>query len=405
MDNGISRRVDVYITSFVHREKLFQMVQRWLCDRLEPDDGQIITKILICDGFILGETLDALTRSLISTFSDEPYRAHRLHFKGELRDIICQSNHIQSKRTVELIEGYKKNPEFFFTEAPIDGTAYLDATDRLLAVYRIKRPRRIAEKANRYIANHIFKMVQNMARHMAEERAQQIGVPLEQLLTAEEDMDREFTLAEEIIASAFRQGQASFEKPAVTINDVGGIKYITDEESASQVEEFFMKHPEFKVFERSEHTGNYRARSLVVEVPWDKEKVCKSFIENSAWEKYLNRGISEAELQKGLAHLVEGAEPRICIEITVTTFDDLVESELGRGIHEQRIITQRGQTVYMGNIPLNVEFLLEYLFAVAISPRIHLDRLPVKLWGRYLPDTISYHIRQLYYLPEHDALY
>jgi len=113
----------VYITSFVHREELFQMVQRWFCDRLEPTDGQRVTKILICDGFILGETLDDLARLLISTFSDEPYRAQRLHFKGELRNIICQSIHNHNDRTAELVESYRRNPEFFFTEAAVDGTA------------------------------------------------------------------------------------------------------------------------------------------------------------------------------------------------------------------------------------------------------------------------------------------
>ncbi len=395
----------MYITSFAHREELFQMVQRWFCNQLEPTDGHRVTKILICDGFILGETLNDLVRLLISTFSDETYRTQRLHFKGELRDIICQSSHARNDRTTELIESYKNNPDFYFTEAPIDGSAYLDTMARLLAVYRIKRPRRIAEKANRYIANHIFRMVQNRARQMAEERAQQIGVSLEHLLTTEEDMELEFTLAEEMIAGAFRQGYARFEKPAVTINDVGGIKYIANEESLHAIENFFLTHPDFKVFERSEHTGNYRAKSLILEVPWDKEKVCRSYLETHAWKKYLKRGISEAELQKGLEHLVEDAEPRICIEVTLTTFDDLVESEFGRGIHEERIITQRGQPVYVGHIPLNVGFLVEYLFAVAVSPRIHIDRLPIKLWGRYLPDTISYHIRQLYYLPEHDALY
>jgi hypothetical protein len=395
----------VYITSFVHREELFNMVQRWLCDRLEPSDGMRLTQILICDGFILGETLDAITRLLLSTFSAESFRTKRLHFKGELRDIICRSARTPSSRSKELIESYMDNPEFFYTEAPVDGTAYLDGMEKLLAIYRIKRPRRIAEKANRYIANHIFRMVQNRARQMAEERAQQIGVPLEHLLTAEDEMEREFSLAEEMIANAFRHGKARFEKPAVTINDVGGIKYITNEESLRQIEEFLLKRQEFKVFERTEHTGDYRAKSLVVDLPWDKEQVCRSFIESRAWEKYINRGIPETELQKGLEHLVEDAEPRICIEVTLTTFDDLIESELGRGIHEERIITQRGQTVYVGHIPMNVEFLVEYLFAVAVSPRTHIDRLPVKLWGRYLPDTISYHIRQLYYLQEHDALY
>jgi hypothetical protein len=395
----------VYITSFVHREELFNMVQRWLCDRLEPSDGLRLTQILICDGFILGETLDAITRLLLSTFSAESFRTKRLHFKGELRDIICRSARTPSSRSKELIESYMDNPEFFYTEAPVDGTAYLDGMEKLLAIYRIKRPRRIAEKANRYIANHIFRMVQNRARQMAEERAQQIGVTLEHLLTAEDEMEREFSLAEEMIANAFRHGKARFEKPAVTINDVGGIKYITNKESLRQVEEFLLKRQEFKVFERTEHTGDYRAKSLVVDLPWDKEQVCRSFIESRAWEKYINRGIPETELQKGLEHLVEDAEPRICIEVTLTTFDDLIESELGRGIHEERIITQRGQTAYVGHIPLNVEFLVEYLFAVAVSPMIRIDRLPVKLWGRYLPDTISYHIRQLYYLQEHDALY
>lgn len=395
----------MYITSFVHRQELFDMVQRWFCDRLDPSDALRITQILICDGFILGETLDAFTRLLLSLCQGKSFRTHRLHFKGELRDIICKSVQAPSDRVTELMESYRSNPEFFFTEAPVDGTAYLDSIGRLVALYRIKRPRRIAEKANRYIANHIFRMVQNKARQMAEERAHQIGVPLDNLLTAEEDMEREFTAAEEMIANSFRQGEASFEKPAVTINDVGGIKYIGDEKSLQRIEEYLINHKEYTVFERSEHTGNYRARSLVVDLPWDKELICRNFMQNKAWEKYTNRGIQEKELQRGLDHLVEDAEPRICVEVTLTTFEDLVESELGRGIHEERIITQRGQTVYVGHIPLNVEFLVEYLFAVAVSPRIHIDRLPVKLWGRYLPDTISYHIRQLYYLPEHDALY
>lgn len=395
----------MYITSFVHREELFNMVQRWLCDRLEPSDGLRVTQILICDGFILGETLDTLTKLLLSTFSSPSHRAERLHFKGELRDIICRGNRTPSPRSEQLIKNYKSNPDFFYTEAPVDGTAYIDGMEKLLAVYRIKRPRRIAEKANRYIANHIFRMVQNRARQMAEERAQQIGVPLEDLLTAEEEMEQEFTLAEEMIAGAFRQGEARFEKPSVTINDVGGIKFIADNESLQQIEEFLLKRHDFKVFERAEHTGNYRAKSLVINLPWDKENICRNFIESHAWKKYANRGISETELQKGLEHLVEGTEPRICIEVTLTTFDDLVESELGLGIHEERIIAQRGQMAYVGHIPMNVEFLVEYLFAVAVSPRVRIDRLPVKLWGRYLPDTISYHIRQLYYLSEHDALY
>lgn len=395
----------MYITSFIHREELFDMVQRWFCDRLDPSDGLRVTQILICDGFVLGETLDAFTRELLSVFAPESCSARRLHFKGELRDIICQSQEKRNTRSQELIESYRANPDYFYREAPVDGTAYLDSLGRLHAVYRVKRPRRIAEKANRYIANHIFRMVQNRAREMAEERARKLGIPLEKLLTPEADMEREFSSAEATIANAFRQGNARFEKPAVTINDVGGIKLIVDEELLSKIEEFFLNHRSIRVFERSQHTGYYRAKSLVVDLPWNKDEVCKRFMETRAWTKYDNRGIPREELQRGIEHLVRDGEPRICVEVTLTTFDDLVESELGVGIHEARIVAQRGQTVYTGHIPMNVEFLVEYLFAVAVSPKVNIERLPVKLWGRYLPDTISYHIRQLYYLPEHDSLY
>ncbi len=70
------------------------------------------------------------------------------------------------------------------------------------------------------------------------------------------------------------------------------MKYITNEESLRQVEEFLLKYHELKVFERAEHTGDYREK-VVVDVPWDKEKVCRNFIDNRAWEKYANRGIPE----------------------------------------------------------------------------------------------------------------
>ena len=73
-------------------------------------------------------------------------------------------------------------------------------------------------------------------------------------------------------------------------------------------------------------------------------------------------------------------------------------------LHEARIIAQRGNRSYRGYIPMNVELLIEYLLAVALSPTTRIERLPIKIWGRYLPDTISSHIRKLYHLPDHEAL-
>ena len=99
---------------------------------------------------------------------------------------------------------------------------------------------------------------------------------------------------------------------------------------------------------------------------------------------------------------MSGAARTISIELILTTFPDLVESELGSSIHEERIISQRDNKYYKGYIPMNIEFLVEFLFAVGFSPVDHLEEIPIKIWGRYLPETLGSYIRKLYALPDHD---
>jgi hypothetical protein len=395
----------VYLTSFAHREELFNIAERWLCNRPEPSDGLRLTQILICDGFVLGETLGAFARLLLPTINDKPFLASRIFFTGDIVESICKHAGIQTPRVEELIRRYRANPDFFYVEAPINGTICTDEEGCLLAIYRIKRPRRIAEKANRYIANWIFRMVQSRAREMAEERARKFGIPLSRLLTPEEEMAREFTFAEEAIAQTFKEGAARLDKSALTINDVGGIKIVGDEDALLRVEESLKKHPAVNIVEEERHQGAYRARSMIVEASWDRETICRTYLEAQAWKRYLGRGVEEDELGKGIDRLLNNVEPRIRFELILSTLPDLVESELGMSIHGERIVAQRRRRIYRGYIPMNVEFLIEYLFCVGLSPQTRVDSLPVKLWGRYLPDTIGFHIRKLYGLPEYDALY
>jgi hypothetical protein len=75
---------------------------------------------------------------------------------------------------------------------------------------------------------------------------------------------------------------------------------------------------------------------------------------------------------------------------------------MGDSIHEERIIAQRENKEYRGYIPINVEFLVQYLFEVAFCPLVRIERLPIKLWGRYLPDTLISQIRSLYNLPRRE---
>jgi hypothetical protein len=395
----------MYLTSFIHREELFEITERWLCGRLERKDGLRITQLLICDGFVLGETLQTVTNLLLRMIYDKSCRMKPIQYKGELRDAICRNTKNTTPRVEELIELYKSRPDFFFRESPIHGVTILDPQEHLLGLYRMKRPKRIAEKANRYIANWIFGKVQERAQNMAERRAQEFGVPIEKLLTPKEEMAREFIKAEETTAGEFKASTIKLDRAAMTIHDVGGIKIISDEERLSLLERQLADSSKIEIVDKEEYSGDYQANSLILEVSWDKDPICRRYMEIQAWKRYLNRGISEGELRKGLDPLLKDSKATLNLELILSTFPDMVESELGKSIHEERIIVQRDHKAYQGYIPANVEYLIEYLFAVGLSPQVSIDNLPVKLWGRYLPDILSTHIRKLYQIPEYGVLY
>lgn len=396
---------EVYLTSFIHRENLLNIAERWFCGHPEEGDALRLTEIFICDGFVVGETLDMITRRLLSGIYPGPFQGKRLRFKGELRDTLCRCHCRVTPRMEDLFCLYLKKPDFFYQEAPINGMMCLDEKEQLVGLYRIKRPRRIAEKANRKIANWIFQIVQNRARKMAEDRATAFGIPLYMLVTPEAEMVKEFKNAENAISKSFSEGTIEFSKEDLTIHDVGGIKIVAETEKLKHLEEELSQDPSLRIVEEEEYYGNYQAKSLILEVSWDAEQVCRRYRDTRRWEKYLNRGIPEEALKRGLEPLLVGAGGKIFVELILTTYPDLVESELGNSIHEERILTQRDNKIYKGYIPTNVEFLLEYLFAVGFSPQTRIESLPIKLWGRYLPDTLVSEIRRLYHLPEYDLFY
>ena len=390
----------MYLSSFIHRDHLFDIAERWLLGWLEPDDGLRITQILICDGFVLGQTLESMMRVLLERVHGTVFRQKRIQFKGQLRDVICNSPLDGSARVYELVSLYNTNPEFFYREAPINGSIYINNDSRLLGLYRIKRPRRIAEKANRYVANWIFQLVQNRAKEMAQERAKDHNVALEELITPKNLMDFEFVRAEKDIAKMFKDNKISLDKSALKIHDVGGIKIVASREKLSLLEKELSEQLKIRVNDRESFSGDYQATSLIIEVPWDPDHVCRRYMDTRAWRKYLNRGLSETELKKGLEPLLEGSKSTLITELILSTFPDMVESELGNSLHEERIVAQRDNKLYRGYIPMNVEFLIEYLLAVGVCPHTHIEQLPIKIWGRYLPDTVIDHIRALYGMPD-----
>jgi hypothetical protein len=393
----------MYLTSFIHRNALFNIAERWFCNCPESGDVRFLTEILICDGFVINETLAVLINNLLDMAGQRPCYQRCIQNKGELRDIICSDGQNSNPRVLELLKQYRENPDYYYREAPINGVVSLDEHNHLLGSFRIKRPKRIAEKANRKIADWIFEKVIARAKEMAQERAHMSGVPLDSFITSAEDMLKEFTEAEELIAGRFRDGSIRFDRTAATIHDVGAIKIVAEIDALQQLENALIQNPmEMKIIKRKDSSGNYKATKLILEVAWDPVYVSKRYTESRAWERYLDRGIPEEDLKKGLDLFLIDVAPKINIEVILSTFPDMVESEFGNSIHEERIIAQRDNKNYRGYIPMNVEFLVESLFVVGFSPRIDIEQVPIKLWGRYLPETLSSYVRRLYNLPEND---
>lgn len=392
----------MYLTSFIHRNELFDIADRWFRFCPDGDDCQSLKKILIADGYVIDETLSSLAKRLFRLNGFRPSRYQYIRSKGELRDIICRDSRKASPRVGELMNRYHGNPDYYYREAPINAVACLDDDNHLVGSYRIKRPKRIAEKANRRIAEWIYEKVVEVAKGMARKRAELVGVPLNGFITPEEEMIEEFIRAEETVAASFREGRLRFDKAASVIHDVGAFKIIDEDKKLIELEKAIKGSKDISIVEREEFTGKYRAVNLILEVAWDREKICRQYKADCAWRRFLNRGISEQQLTMGLESLIDGAEPKINVELILTTFPDMVESEFGNSLHEERIIAQRDNKKYRGYIPINVEFLVESLFAVGLSPKVDIKIPPIKLWGRYLPETLGSYIRQLYDLPEHD---
>ena len=392
----------MYLTSFIHRNALFNIAERWFCNCPEPGDVKSLTEILICDGFVIHETLAVLINRLFDFSCQRPFYHKPIRTKGELRDIICSDDQNAPPRVAELLRQYRANPDYYYREAPINGVVCLDEHHHLLGSYRIKRPKRISEKVNRKITDWIFEKVIERAKEMALDRAQLSGVPLDRFVTPAEEMLKEFIEAEELIAGSFRDGSIRFDRAASTIHDVGALKIVAESDKLQQIENALMQTRDIRIIERANSSGKYKATKLILEVAWDAAYVCQRYLESRAWERYLDRGIPEEDLKKGLDLFLVDVEPKINIEIILSTFPDMVESEFGNSIHEERIIAQRDNKSYKGYIPMNVEFLIESLFAVGFSPRIDIDQVPIKLWGRYLPETLSSYVRKLHNLPEHD---
>jgi hypothetical protein len=387
----------MYLTAFLHRDELFDITNRWISNKLEPEDPLQITRIITYDSFSAWETLLLFTDDLLQNLTDAPVLRKKISYKKDLKDFLCHTQNQKSDRVKLLIREYVKMSEFYYIGSPLAGYICHNSLSQILSICRFKRVKRIAEKASRYASMYIFDKVQTIAHELSKDGTR--TPPF-----AKQIPDEILIMAEKRIMENVKDNGVKLPVQRMTIKDVLGIKVIDNDFGENKLESAITRSIGSRIVEKERHSGIYNAVHYVVELKVDFDHLIRKFANSSINIGCEKKGLPAEGLHEDFSKFVATGADTVHVDLIFTSFEELVESEIGRSMHENRIFEQRKQNTVLGNIPINIEYIIEYLIAVGLSPTIDIKEIPIKIWGRYLPDTLSDRIRKLHQIPEYSMI-
>jgi hypothetical protein len=308
---------------------------------------------------------------------------------------------VDSLRVEAMVNHYRRFPEDYYRETPFEGRVYYvgEGDDACYVLSsRAKRMRRIAEKSARRIVDYIFGEIKKGADELATERASLLGIPKDRLITPVEQQIEEFAHAERRLIKSIRTGRImDGPRPDLVINDVAGVKIITDFVSLDALRAWFDGNGRVRLIEEQAHEGRYNAVNFVVRFKLDKDELLAQAPDERVSTILVARGVaSPGSIAEVYRSFVESADDWVNLEIIAATYEDMLDSEIGLAMHENRIIEQRRAQEYRGHLAKNVEYLVGYALSFAVSPSLTLDELPLRVWVKYMPDTVDDALNRLW---------
>jgi hypothetical protein len=391
----------IRLTGMLHSEALSGVLERWILGRFDPADCDALKRLVNFNAYIVRAYLDMFATDLLADTVNRPVRSFLIDRKGQLKDFICLHPPICSSRVDAMIAHYRRFPEDYYRETPFEGKVYaVGEVDRSMYVLssRVKRMKRVAEKSARRIVDFIFGEIKKRADELATERASMLGIPKDRLITPMEQQIEEFAHAERRLIKSIRTGRIMDQpRPDLAIHDVAGVKVITDFAPLDKLRKFFERNGRIELIEEQRHEGRYNATNFVVRHRLDKAKLLARAPDEKVSAILVARGVaSPGSIQEAYRTFVETADEWVNVEVIAATFEDMMESEIGRAMHENRIIEQRRAQEYRGHLAKNVEYLVEYALGFAVSPTRTIPELPLKVWVKYMPDTVDVTLKQLW---------
>jgi len=379
----------IRLNSFLHRDTLADITGRWLCDRLEPGDVRTLKELVNYNCLLAPLVLDDVASSIFTEMVGPPVQSFAASTKGALKDFLAAHPPHTSHRIEEMIRRYQKYPQDFYRETPFDGRVYHKTTEdavRFLGSTRRKRFKRIAEKSARRIIDYVFAQIKEEAETLAHERALQLGVPMDRLITPVSKQEEEFVHAERRIIKRIRTGQFINDMPLLDINDVFGVKAMCEDVDVQKLTGLLERHPRLHILECELHSGSYNSVNMTVRYTVDRDMLRRSPPSGRPLEKLVARGITAEDALRGFERFVDEAEDDLTLEVIASNYLEGLESEIGRSMHEERILSQRAQEQYCGSLANNVAALLEFMWSLRRHPSDQLEDIPIKLWIKYMPD-------------------
>jgi hypothetical protein len=392
----------ILINSFLHRQRLLEITRRWFYNQKEPSDMADLKAIINYNSIWIGRISRAFSSWLWEHLLDDAVCARSVTSKGALKDLLVENPPYVNQRIVDLIRRYKENPERYFRETPFSGVIYEGTRGGIPAYvgsHRVKRVRRIAEKGARRVSDFIYKQIVARADMLAQQRADALGVMKSRLISSPEEMSVEFERAERRISLEIQRGRLFGDAVDFVLEDVLGFKVIVEDEEQARVIDLLEGEKRCQILEIEHHRGHYSATNVVIRYTPDRDALLAPPLERSTLERLAERGMDVTRAQDAFRDFVLSGEDTIHIELIICNFEQMLESEIGRTMHEDRIVRQRMQQVYRGHLARNVSYLMEYIFACGISPRTEIEQIPIHVWIQYMPDYFDEVLKHLFRIP------
>ncbi|MCM2316485.1 MAG: hypothetical protein NDJ92_15150 [Thermoanaerobaculia bacterium] len=369
----------MYLTGLTQRDRLFELSTRWLAGHPRTGDGRFVTEVFLLDPLISRPAVEELFSAVLST--QWAANARQVRTKDELRRWLMSACRQPSERSRDLLSRFRLHAEQYFPTTPVDAFVLEEADVFTAAMIRIKSITRLAEKAARLATARITKEAQTLAvvSDPSEASSQERHVELERQ-----------------ICEAFELGQLRFEREDLRIDDLIGVKLAAPARRLDFLEWAIKAQGTATVVERTSHRGRYNDRQLVVEIDTPPVGLTIDRLLALDWSSAAARGIEPDDLRRAIPQYVESGARSFTIEIILTTWEELLESEFGQGMHEERVLRQRETGLHRSQTTTSVALALTHLLLLAVSPTVEVGDLPIRMTGRYLPETAIELIAKLY---------